>query len=76
MAEESRECLAAEVCPVVRLKHRFVFTSLTVWPTIKFLLGNFKRHEAPSFLKSFRDVLSPSDMFLIGVDATSNPGKI
>jgi uncharacterized SAM-dependent methyltransferase len=76
MAEEAREFLAAEVCLVARLKHRFVLTSLTVWPTLIFLLGNFRRHEAPSFLKSFRDVLSPSDMFLIGVDATSNPGKI
>ncbi|KAB8297896.1 hypothetical protein EYC80_001682 [Monilinia laxa] len=38
--------------------------------------GNFQRHDASSFLKSFAEVLSPSDMFLIAIDATSNPEKI
>ncbi|KAF7869743.1 hypothetical protein EAF04_004527 [Stromatinia cepivora] len=39
-------------------------------------IGNFQRHDASSFLKSFAEVLSPSDMFLIAIDATSNPEKI
>lgn len=39
-------------------------------------IGNFQRNDASSFLKSFAEVLSPSDMFLIAIDATSNPEKI
>ncbi|KAM0157134.1 hypothetical protein ACHAQE_006114 [Botrytis cinerea] len=39
-------------------------------------IGNFQRHDASAFLKSFAEVLSPSDMFLIAIDATSNPEKI
>ncbi|QSZ34181.1 hypothetical protein DSL72_005770 [Monilinia vaccinii-corymbosi] len=38
--------------------------------------GNFQRPNASLFLKSFAEVLSPSDMFLIAIDATSNPEKI
>ncbi|KAI9649697.1 hypothetical protein NHQ30_002278 [Ciborinia camelliae] len=38
--------------------------------------GNFQRHDASSFLKSFAEVLSSSDMFIIAIDATSNPEKI
>ncbi|TGO15794.1 hypothetical protein BTUL_0036g00130 [Botrytis tulipae] len=39
-------------------------------------IGNFQRHDASAFLKSFAEVFSPSDMFLIAIDATSNPEKI
>ena len=38
--------------------------------------GNFHRKDAADFLKSFRDVLQTTDSMLIGVDATSNPGKV
>ncbi|ESZ95365.1 DUF323 domain protein [Sclerotinia borealis F-4128] len=38
--------------------------------------GNFQRHDASIFLKSFTEILSPSDMFLIAIDATGDPEKI
>lgn len=38
--------------------------------------GNFQRQAASSFLKSFSEVLSPSDMFLIAIDGTDDPEKI
>jgi uncharacterized SAM-dependent methyltransferase len=39
-------------------------------------LGNFDRNEAAQFLKSFTDVLRPSDKMLIGVDACCDPAKV
>ena len=40
------------------------------------LPGNFRRHEAPDFLKQFSNVLRQSDLLLIGLDATSDPAKV
>jgi L-histidine Nalpha-methyltransferase / hercynylcysteine S-oxide synthase len=38
--------------------------------------GNFDRDEAAEFLKSFADVLRPSDRMLLGVDACCDPAKV
>ncbi|KAL3427396.1 Ergothioneine biosynthesis protein 1-like protein 1 [Phlyctema vagabunda] len=39
-------------------------------------IGNFHRHEAPAFLRSFADALQSSDSLLIGLDACSDPAKV
>ena len=39
-------------------------------------IGNFKRPDAASFLRGFADALGPTNMLLIGVDATSDPEKV
>jgi uncharacterized SAM-dependent methyltransferase len=38
--------------------------------------GNFKSSDAASFLRGFADALGPSNMILIGVDATNDPEKV
>ena len=38
--------------------------------------GNFGRDDAAQFLKSFGDVLQPSDSMLIGVDGCDDPAKV
>lgn len=40
------------------------------------IAGNFKRDEAPGFLRWFADVLSPSDTMLVGLDLCMDPDKI
>ncbi|ROW14517.1 hypothetical protein VPNG_03158 [Cytospora leucostoma] len=39
-------------------------------------IGNFKRDEAPGFLRCFSEVLSPSDTMLVGLDLCKEPDKI
>ncbi|RYO93462.1 hypothetical protein DL766_004779 [Monosporascus sp. MC13-8B] len=39
-------------------------------------IGNFHRHEAADFLRSFADVLQSSDTALLGADSCNNPSKI
>ncbi|KAJ2895383.1 uncharacterized protein MKZ38_006614 [Zalerion maritima] len=39
-------------------------------------IGNFERDEAASFLRSLADVLRPTDLMLIGLDACQDPGKV
>lgn len=39
-------------------------------------IGNFNRHEAANFLRSFSKALQPSDFFLIGLDATNDSKKV
>ncbi|KIW01917.1 dimethylhistidine N-methyltransferase [Verruconis gallopava] len=39
-------------------------------------IGNFARHEAVRFLRSFSDVLQTSDVLLIGIDACKDPDKV
>lgn len=39
-------------------------------------IGNFHRSDAASFLRSFSDVLQPSDTFLLGLDSCTNPSKV
>ena len=38
--------------------------------------GNFHRHEAAEFLKSFTEVLEPADTIVIGLDSCTNPSKV
>ncbi|KAL7800240.1 C-type lectin protein [Trichoderma ceciliae] len=39
-------------------------------------IGNFNRHEAADFLRSFVDVLQPTDLMIVGVDSCQNPDKV
>ncbi|GKT47329.1 ergothioneine biosynthesis protein 1 [Colletotrichum spaethianum] len=39
-------------------------------------IGNFERDDAAGFLKYFSDVLTQSDMLLIGLDGCSDPSKV
>ncbi|KAF4630265.1 hypothetical protein G7Y89_g7876 [Cudoniella acicularis] len=39
-------------------------------------IGNFHRHEAAGFLRRFAEGLQSSDSMLIGLDATSDPGRV
>ncbi|KAK4986175.1 hypothetical protein LTR50_005467 [Elasticomyces elasticus] len=39
-------------------------------------IGNFDRNEAAKFINQFTDVLNPTDTFLFGVDACTDPGKV
>ncbi|PNS18429.1 Ergothioneine biosynthesis protein 1 [Sphaceloma murrayae] len=39
-------------------------------------IGNFDRKEAAAFLAQFKDVLGPTDSFLLGIDACTDPEKV
>lgn len=39
-------------------------------------LGNFKKHEASSFLRGFADVLLSGEIMIIGIDACRRPEKV
>ncbi|EXJ78765.1 hypothetical protein A1O1_09167 [Capronia coronata CBS 617.96] len=39
-------------------------------------IGNFSREDAAKFLASFKNVLSPSDLILVGVDACQEPDRV
>lgn len=39
-------------------------------------IGNFTRDEAAEFLRSFAEVLQPSDLMIVGVDSCQNPDKV
>lgn len=40
------------------------------------LSGNFHRHEAAEFLRNFAIALQPTDLFLVGLDATIDAKKV
>lgn len=39
-------------------------------------LGNFERHEVPSFLAGFRDAIQPGDSMLIGIDSCKDAERV
>jgi len=39
-------------------------------------IGNFKRHEAASFLGGFARILQPGDTMLLGIDSCHDPDKV
>ncbi|KAH6605386.1 hypothetical protein Trco_007093 [Trichoderma cornu-damae] len=39
-------------------------------------IGNFNRDEAADFLRSFAEVLQPTDLMIVGVDSCQNPDKV
>ena len=39
-------------------------------------IGNFSRPEAANFLRGFADILQPSDLLIIGVDACKDAGRV
>ncbi|KAL6813032.1 C-type lectin protein [Trichoderma sp. SZMC 28013] len=39
-------------------------------------IGNFNRDEAADFLRSFAEILQPTDLMIVGVDSCQNPDKV
>lgn len=77
MDEDVVSLIETEMCHELGVKHWSVSSFLDYDRTLTtFGLGNFHRSDAASFLRSFSDVLQPSDTFLLGLDSCTNPSKV